>query len=136
MHRRTTTPPRNLNSSGHSSVSSSSPNDVNDSEDNSNNIKMSSSSSSSSTSTTLVQTYLHRQYIKVISGFTSLSNSPPELWKAYILKCLDSYAYFSFSLGKKKRCTTCMLTCQNSRATQFAINEQHNKTDFCFFHYI
>ena len=129
MHRRTTTPPRNLNSSGHSSVSSSSPNDVNDS----NIIKM---SSSSSTSTTLVPTYLHRQYIKVISGFTSLSNSPPELWKAYILKCLDSYAYFSFSLGKKKRCTTCMLTCQNSRATQFAINEQHNKTDFCFFHYI
>jgi POT family proton-dependent oligopeptide transporter len=34
----------------------------------------------------------------VTSGFSSLSNSPPELWKAYLLKFLDSYAYFSFSL--------------------------------------
>ena len=41
---------------------------------------------------------LQTQYAKVTSGFTSLSDSPPELWKAYLLKFLDSYAYFSFSL--------------------------------------
>lgn len=129
MHRRTTTPPRNLNSSGHSSVSSSSPNDVNDS----NIIKM---SSSSSTSTTLLQTYLHRQYIKVISGFTSLSNSPPELWKAYILKCLDSYAYFSFSLGKKEAVYHVCVMCQNSRATQFDSTNNITKLTFAVFHFM
>ena len=31
-------------------------------------------------------------------GFTSLSGSPSELWKAYTLKFLDSYSYFSFSI--------------------------------------
>lgn len=41
---------------------------------------------------------LRAQYAKVTSGFSSLSGSPPELWKAYLLKFLDSYAYFSFSL--------------------------------------
>jgi hypothetical protein len=41
---------------------------------------------------------LRTQYSNVTSGFTSLSGSPPELWKAYLLKFLDSYAYFSFSL--------------------------------------
>jgi hypothetical protein len=41
---------------------------------------------------------LRTQYDKVTSGFSSLSGSPPELWKAYLLKFLDSYAYFSFSL--------------------------------------
>jgi len=35
---------------------------------------------------------------KVKQGFTSLSGSPRELWKAYVLKFLDSYAYFSFSI--------------------------------------
>ena len=35
---------------------------------------------------------------KVKSGFTALSGSPSELWKAYALKFLDSYAYFSFSI--------------------------------------
>lgn len=34
----------------------------------------------------------------VAAGFASLSGAPPELWKAYLLKFLDSYAYFSFSL--------------------------------------
>jgi len=41
---------------------------------------------------------IQKQFAKVSSGFTSLSNSPSELWKAYLLKFLDSYAYFSFSL--------------------------------------
>ena len=41
---------------------------------------------------------LQTQFVKVTSGFNSLSDSPPELWKAYLLKFLDSYAYFSFSL--------------------------------------
>ncbi|KAL7532767.1 hypothetical protein ACHAXR_004834 [Thalassiosira sp. AJA248-18] len=50
------------------------------------------------TSPSTKQTILQTQYAKVKSGFTSLSNSPPELWKAYLLKLLDSYAYFSFSL--------------------------------------
>lgn len=35
---------------------------------------------------------------KVRDGFSSLSRSPTELWKAYALKLLDSYAYFSFSI--------------------------------------
>mmetsp|Transcript_21625 Transcript_21625/g.39090 ORF Transcript_21625/g.39090 Transcript_21625/m.39090 type:complete len:586 (+) Transcript_21625:187-1944(+) len=43
-------------------------------------------------------TMIQQQLTKVASGFTSLSNSPPELHKAYLLKFLDSYAYFSFSL--------------------------------------
>ncbi|KAL7452321.1 hypothetical protein ACHAWC_004045 [Mediolabrus comicus] len=41
---------------------------------------------------------LQGQLHQVLIGFHSLSNSPPELYKAYILKFLDSYAYFSFSL--------------------------------------
>jgi MFS family permease len=41
---------------------------------------------------------IQKQFAKVASGFVSLSNSPSELWKAYLLKFLDSYAYFSFSL--------------------------------------
>eukprot|EP00804_Cyclotella_cryptica_P010567 CCRYP_019857-RA/>CCRYP_019857-RA protein AED:0.02 eAED:0.02 QI:251/1/1/1/1/1/3/41/664 len=45
-----------------------------------------------------VSTILKTQYLKIASGFNSLSGSPPELWKAYLLKFLDSYAYFSFSL--------------------------------------
>jgi len=35
---------------------------------------------------------------KVKQGFTSLAGSPSELWKAYVLKFLDSYSYFSFSI--------------------------------------
>lgn len=35
---------------------------------------------------------------RVSGGFQSLQGSPDELWKAYILKFLDSYSYFSFSL--------------------------------------
>lgn len=31
-------------------------------------------------------------------GFVSLQGSPPELYKAYVLKFLDSYSYFSFSI--------------------------------------
>ena len=42
----------------------------------------------------LLQSQLHQ----VLIGFHSLSSSPPELYKAYLLKFLDSYAYFSFSL--------------------------------------
>jgi len=36
--------------------------------------------------------------LKVTSGFSSLKGSPPELYKAYALKFLDSYSYFSFSI--------------------------------------
>uniref|UniRef100_A0A7S2I9T4 Major facilitator superfamily (MFS) profile domain-containing protein n=1 Tax=Helicotheca tamesis TaxID=374047 RepID=A0A7S2I9T4_9STRA len=35
---------------------------------------------------------------KIRQGFTSLSNSPTELYIAYLLKFLDSYSYFSFSI--------------------------------------
>lgn len=35
---------------------------------------------------------------QVWTGFRSLNGSPSELWKAYTLKFLDSYAYFSFSI--------------------------------------
>jgi dipeptide/tripeptide permease len=31
-------------------------------------------------------------------GFSSLRGSPAELWKAYLLKFLDSFSYFSFSI--------------------------------------
>ena len=48
--------------------------------------------------TSSIESFLRRQLSKVTSGFTSLSSSPPELYKAYLLKFLDSYAYFSFSL--------------------------------------
>lgn len=34
----------------------------------------------------------------VQQGFASLSGSPNELWKAYTLKLLDSYSYFSLSI--------------------------------------
>lgn len=35
---------------------------------------------------------------RVSDGFLSLRGSPDELWKAYALKFLDSYSYFSFSI--------------------------------------
>lgn len=35
---------------------------------------------------------------QVAAGFISLKDSPPELYKVYALKFLDSYSYFSFSL--------------------------------------
>jgi len=35
---------------------------------------------------------------KICEGFSSLSGSPTELYKAYLLKFLDSYSYFSFSI--------------------------------------
>ena len=35
---------------------------------------------------------------KTINGFASLRGSPPELYKAYLLKFLDAYSYTSFSL--------------------------------------
>eukprot|EP00571_Detonula_confervacea_P000557 CAMPEP_0172319244 /NCGR_PEP_ID=MMETSP1058-20130122/37168_1 /TAXON_ID=83371 /ORGANISM="Detonula confervacea, Strain CCMP 353" /LENGTH=561 /DNA_ID=CAMNT_0013034245 /DNA_START=273 /DNA_END=1958 /DNA_ORIENTATION=- len=50
------------------------------------------------TPTATFSSSIQKQYAKVTAGFASLSNSPPELWKAYLLKFLDSYAYFSFSL--------------------------------------
>ena len=41
----------------------------------------------------------HQLVQQFTSSFVSLlSTSPRELWKAYLLKLLDSYAYFSFSL--------------------------------------
>lgn len=41
---------------------------------------------------------LRAQRARVLAGFRSLSRAPPELRKAYLLKFLDSYAYFSFSV--------------------------------------
>lgn len=41
---------------------------------------------------------LHLLMYKVCNGFNSLQGSPNELWKAYILKFLDSYSYFSLSI--------------------------------------
>ena len=41
---------------------------------------------------------LHLLTHQVWQGCTSLRGSPSELWKAYTLKFLDSYAYFSLSL--------------------------------------
>jgi len=35
---------------------------------------------------------------QVLAGFSSLRNSPSELYKVYALKFLDSYSYFSFSI--------------------------------------
>lgn len=37
-------------------------------------------------------------FAKVDRGFNSLRGSPGELWKAYALKFLDSFSYFSFSI--------------------------------------
>jgi hypothetical protein len=34
----------------------------------------------------------------LLHGFTSLQGSPPELYVAFVLKFLDSYSYFSFSI--------------------------------------
>mmetsp|Transcript_8172 Transcript_8172/g.17666 ORF Transcript_8172/g.17666 Transcript_8172/m.17666 type:complete len:682 (-) Transcript_8172:184-2229(-) len=45
-----------------------------------------------------MKSFLQQQTTKISIGFTSLANSPPELSKAYLLKFLDSYSYFSFSL--------------------------------------
>jgi POT family proton-dependent oligopeptide transporter len=42
--------------------------------------------------------YLLSLFVKVKSGFSSLQGSPPELYKAYLLKFLDSYSYFSLSI--------------------------------------
>ena len=50
------------------------------------------------TSSFSMKNYFQSQLQQVSIGFHSLSSSPPELRKAYILKFLDSYAYFSFSL--------------------------------------
>jgi POT family proton-dependent oligopeptide transporter len=36
--------------------------------------------------------------MKVMEGFQSISSAPQELFKAYLLKFLDSFSYFSFSL--------------------------------------
>ena len=57
-------------------------------------------SGSKMTETTLhkVRSTLASYSAGTVAGLHSLSGSPPELWKAYVLKFLDSYAYFSFSL--------------------------------------
>lgn len=36
--------------------------------------------------------------VKVLHGFATLKDAPPELWKAYLLKFLDSFSYFTFSI--------------------------------------
>ena len=62
-------------------------------------------SASAPGASTMLQKALHRARTTAasfaagtVAGLNSLSGSPPELWKAYVLKFLDSYAYFSFSL--------------------------------------
>lgn len=40
----------------------------------------------------------HELWKVIQKGFTSLLGSPSELWKAYALKFLDSYSYFSLSI--------------------------------------
>lgn len=52
----------------------------------------------SSTSAEILRSFAKNQYARVTAGLASLTDSPPELWKAYLLKFLDSYSYFSFSL--------------------------------------
>ncbi|KAL7547047.1 hypothetical protein ACHAWF_010367 [Thalassiosira exigua] len=51
-----------------------------------------------SPSSSSLRTFLRPHLAGVRSGLSSLAGSPPELWKAYALKFLDSYAYFSFSI--------------------------------------
>ena len=65
-------------------------------ETNSNKCNNNSNYSSTSPSRYVSRHQLVQQFT---SSFISLlSTSPRELWKAYLLKLLDSYAYFSFSL--------------------------------------
>lgn len=52
------------------------------------------SSSTSSTMMSLFHTITH----KVLEGFQSIRGSPSELYKCFLLKFLDSFSYFSFSL--------------------------------------
>lgn len=52
----------------------------------------------SSSSTPIYVSYLLSLFVKVKSGFSSLQDSPNELYKAYLLKFLDSYSYFSLSI--------------------------------------
>ena len=58
---------------------------------NSNNKRKKKNSSNNSWSWTALK-------LKLLEGFTSLQNSPSELYKVYFLKFLDSYSYFSFSI--------------------------------------
>jgi MFS family permease len=58
---------------------------------NGNNKKKKKNSSNNSWSWTALK-------LKLLEGFTSLQNSPSELYKVYFLKFLDSYSYFSFSI--------------------------------------
>lgn len=51
-----------------------------------------------STSQSVYYTYILALFVKVKQGFSSLQGSPPELYKAYLLKFLDSYSYFSLSI--------------------------------------
>lgn len=50
-----------------------------------------------SVSLTMV-THIRQITSKVNEGIRSIQNSPSELWLAYILKFLDSFSYFSFSI--------------------------------------
>ena len=53
---------------------------------------------STTTTTTTASLSLRNWSNQIINGFTSLKDSPSELYKIYILKFLDSYSYFSFSI--------------------------------------
>mmetsp|Transcript_18543 Transcript_18543/g.34127 ORF Transcript_18543/g.34127 Transcript_18543/m.34127 type:complete len:272 (+) Transcript_18543:119-934(+) len=87
-------PMHSRNSSGSSITSTSSASGSYPPCPRSNHLQKSSTKIMAAPPTSMIQ----KQYAKITAGFTSLSNSPPELWKAYLLKFLDSYAYFSFSL--------------------------------------
>jgi dipeptide/tripeptide permease len=56
------------------------------------------SSSSPSSSSSALARFDDTLFRNLVRGFTSLRGSPPELWKAFVLKFLDSYSYFSFSI--------------------------------------
>jgi Major Facilitator Superfamily len=53
---------------------------------------------SSTTSASPLSFHLNELWHNLCQGFTSLRDSPPELYKAFVLKFLDSYSYFSFSI--------------------------------------
>ena len=99
----TTTTMASFTSSTSSSSSASSPysddphnnknsdNDYRKSNNNNNNNPHTATRTSAAADLTLL-------WKKLRDGFTSLNGSPSELYYAYVLKFLDSYSYFSFSI--------------------------------------
>ena len=62
-------------------------------------VKDKAAAPATSRSSSAIRAALGRRCAGTSSNLSSLwLSSPPELWKAYLLKFLDSYSYFSFSL--------------------------------------